>query len=312
MPDEPIVIEGLTKSFDGFIAVDNLSLRVEKNTFLGFLGPNGAGKTTTIKMLTNLIRATSGKAYLNGVDIIADPKAALSDVGAVVETPEFYPYLTPVETFEYLGRIRGMGMDDIKRRTEEVLEIVKMDVERDKKIGEFSKGMKQRIAIGQAIFHEPSIIIFDEPTSGLDPRGRVEVRELLHELKRQNYTMFMSSHLLNDVQDICDNIAMMNNGRLINRMSVEELGTIQNVTRMLVRVLDPVSSETIGDIRSYEGVEMVDALAEKRFAIDFKGDDVKRHGLLEHIESLGLRVVVFKDSGNAVETYYLSQIKESR
>ena len=200
----PIEIENLVKDYrGGFRAVDSLTLKVPHKAFLGFLGPNGAGKTTTIKVLTNMLVATSGKASLNGIDVMTDPKMALSDVGAVVETPEFYPYLTPIETLEYLGQLRGMSMTDIRRRSKEVLDVVKMTEWQDKRIGKFSKGMKQRLAIAQALLHEPSVIILDEPTSGLDPRGMFEMREVLRELKKGDYTVFMSSHLMNEVQEVC-------------------------------------------------------------------------------------------------------------
>ena len=198
---EPIVIKDLTKDFNGFRAVDRLNLVVKKNSFTGFLGPNGAGKTTTIKILTNLLRATSGSAELNGIDVTKRPKQALASVGAVVETPEFYPYLTPERMLQYLGELRGMSSVDIKRRSKEVLEAVRMTEWADKKLGKFSKGMKQRVALAQAMLHEPSVIILDEPTSGLDPRGMVEMREVLNELKKEDYTVLMSSHLLNEVQD---------------------------------------------------------------------------------------------------------------
>ena len=174
---EPIIIQKLTKDFNGFKAVDDLDLVVKKGSFMGFLGPNGAGKTTTIKILTNLLSASSGSAELNGVDVTKDPKEALANVGAVVETPEFYPYLTPTETLAYMGELRGMTEGDIKTRTREVLEMVKMTEWADKRIGKFSKGMKQRVAIAQAILHEPRLVILDEPTSGLDLRGMFEVRE---------------------------------------------------------------------------------------------------------------------------------------
>ncbi len=134
-----IEIEHLTKDFSEIKAVDDLTLEVPRNSTVGFLGPNGAGKTTTIKILTNLISSTSGKAMLNGVDVVTDPKRALAHVGAVVETPEFYPYLTPVETLSYLGRLRGMSPGDISRRGREVLDEVKMTEWRGTRIGKFSK-----------------------------------------------------------------------------------------------------------------------------------------------------------------------------
>ena len=135
---EPVVeAQDLVKRFGDLTAVDGISFDVEKGECFGILGPNGAGKTTTIKMLTNLLTITSGKAYLNGVDVSADPKNALADIGAVVETPEFYPFLTPVETFEYLGSLRGMSKEEVRKRGKEVLELVKMTEWSTTRIGKF-------------------------------------------------------------------------------------------------------------------------------------------------------------------------------
>ncbi|MBQ7405971.1 MAG: ABC transporter ATP-binding protein, partial [Candidatus Methanomethylophilaceae archaeon] len=160
----PIELQGLRREFGSFVAVDGLDLSIKRNSFTGFLGPNGAGKSTTLKILTNLIKATSGSAYLNGVDVVKDPSGALVDVGAVVETPEFYPYLTPRETMRYIGGIIGMSKENISAQTDEILEKVKMTQWADKKLGTFSKGMRQRIALGQALLDDPKVIILDEPT----------------------------------------------------------------------------------------------------------------------------------------------------
>ena len=218
-----IEIEHLIKQFGVIKAVDDLSLGVPARKTVGFLGPNGAGKTTTIKILTNLISSTSGSAFINGVDVVTDPKKALAHTGAVVETPEFYPYLTPMETLAYLGRLRGMSSNDISRRSNEVLSDVKMTEWRGTRIGKFSKGMKQRLAIAQALLHEPEVLILDEPTSGLDPRGMVEVREIIKSLKRQDYTIFMSSHLLGEVQEVCDSAALIDHGKLLVYDSIDNL-----------------------------------------------------------------------------------------
>ncbi|MBR5998847.1 MAG: ABC transporter ATP-binding protein, partial [Candidatus Methanomethylophilaceae archaeon] len=184
MAEEPIEIVNLRREFGAFVAVDDLNLSIKRNSFTGLLGPNGAGKSTTLKILTNLIHATSGSAYLNGIDVVKDPSGALADVGTVVETPEFYPYLTPRQTLKYIGEIIGMSSESIKAQTEEILEKVKMEAWGDKKLGTFSKGMRQRIALGQALLNEPKVIILDEPTSGLDPRGMAEMREILKNLRK--------------------------------------------------------------------------------------------------------------------------------
>jgi ABC-2 type transport system ATP-binding protein len=309
---DPIVIDRLTKDFDGFRAVDDLSLTVRQGSFLGFLGPNGAGKTTTIKIMTNLLAASGGSAVLNGIDVVQHPKEALAQVGAVVETPEFYPYLTPNETLAYLGEIRGMTREDISRRTKEVLETVKMTEWADKRIGKFSKGMKQRVAIAQAMLHEPSVIILDEPTSGLDPRGMYEVREILNELSKHDYTIFMSSHLLNEVQEVCSDVALINRGRLLKSGSVEELLEQASVKRIEVRTTQEMSGELLNSISKLEGVQELRASGENQFMFSLTGKDEQQAQMLLRLQSLGLNVVSYKESGLALESLYMSLIKDSR
>ena len=175
--DYPIEFVDLRKEYGQFIAVDGLNLQIKRNSFTGLLGPNGAGKSTSLKILTNLIHATSGHAYLNGADVTTDTKNALMGVGTVVETPEFYLYLTPRETFRYIGEIYGMSKESISSETHAILEKVKMSEWADKRLGTFSKGMRQRIALGLSLMNDPRIIILDEPTSGLDPRGMAEMRD---------------------------------------------------------------------------------------------------------------------------------------
>jgi ABC-2 type transport system ATP-binding protein len=310
--NESIRMENLAKDFNGFRALDNLNLVVKRKSFMGFLGPNGAGKTTAIKILTNLLAATSGSAELNGINITREPKAALANVGAVVETPEFYPYLTPTETLAYMGELSGMSHVDIKRRTKEVLDTVKMNEWAEKRIGKFSKGMKQRIAIAQAILHEPPIIILDEPTSGLDPRGMFEVREILVDLKKQDYTVFMSSHLLNEVQEICDDVALINQGKLLKHGPVDELIATTNSRRLEVRVKQQVTAELLGTISRLDGVSETAPAGENIFVMSLSGGDDAQASLLRSLMNLDLSVISFKESGVALENLYMSLIKESR
>jgi len=310
--NDPIVIENLTKNFNGFRAVDSLNLKVKRKSFVGFLGPNGSGKTTTIKILTSLLSATDGRAYLEGVDVAQDPKKALAQIGAVVETPEFYPYLTPVETLAYLGELRGISNKDLKQRTKEVLETVHMTEWVDKRIGKFSKGMKQRIAIAQAILHEPSILILDEPTSGLDPRGMFEVREILMELKKQDYTVFMSSHLLNEVQEVCDEVALINKGQLLRNGPVSELTGADKRRRLEIKTIQPMSEEWLGRISNLHDVSELEIAGPNIFVLSLAGGDEAQANLLRELYGLNLEVISFKESGMALENLYMSLIKESR
>ncbi|MFP4545908.1 MAG: ABC transporter ATP-binding protein [Methanomassiliicoccales archaeon] len=310
--EEPITINGLTKNYNGFLALDSLDLKVERNRFMGFLGPNGAGKTTTIKILTNLIRATRGSAYLNGVDVVKRPKEALSQVGSVVETPEFYPYLNPMETMMYLGSLRGMTREEIGSRSVELLEIVKLHEVQDKRIGEFSKGMKQRLAIAQALLHEPSVIILDEPTSGLDPRGMVEVRELLKDLQKEDYTIFMSSHLLNEVQEVCDYVALIDRGKLLAHGSVEELTKMTQCRRLHVTSLSDMDDELVERIGRVEGVDKVTPLSRQQLTLEFRGGEGEQAELLRDLMDMGIEVTSFREEGVALESLYMSLIKDSR
>jgi ABC-2 type transport system ATP-binding protein len=219
---ESIVIENLTKYYGKFLALDSLSLRVEENENLGLLGPNGAGKSTTLKILCGLIRSSSGTAFIDGVNVAEKPVEALSRIGAIVETPEFYSYLTPEETLMYLGRIRGMKGDMLKKRIKEVIELVRLEDWGKVRIEKFSRGMKQRLGLAQALLHDPPVLILDEPGLGLDPRGVVEFRGIIEEVGKEK-TVFFASHQLTEVTQVCNQVAIIDHGKLLAYDSIAKL-----------------------------------------------------------------------------------------
>ena len=210
-----ISIKGLTKTFGDITAVDNLTLDIPKGSAFAFLGANGAGKSTTLKILTSLIKPTSGEAHFFNINALEEPHEALLQIGAVVESAEFYPSLTPSETLDYFGRLRGMNSDKISRNSNKFLKLVGLDNWSDKKIGTFSRGMKQRLAIAQALLHEPPILLLDEPTFGLDPRGMVEIRNVFKDLTKEGKTIFFSSHLIGEIEEICDTLAIIDKGQVL-------------------------------------------------------------------------------------------------
>lgn len=219
---ESIVIEGLSKYYDSFLALDNLSLKVKKNEDVALLGPNGAGKTTALKLLCGLLHPSSGTAYINGVNVMEERERAISMVGTMLETPEFYPFLTPEETLSYLGGLRGMGGQGLKSRIEEVIKLVRLEGWAKVRIGKFSRGMKQRLALAQTLLHDPPILILDEPALGLDPRGMMEVREILKKAKKKK-TVFLASHLITEVVQVCDKVALIDHGHLLVYDSIPRL-----------------------------------------------------------------------------------------
>jgi len=219
---DAIIFEKLTKYYGDFLALDGLTLRVEEGANVGLLGPNGAGKSTTLKILCALIRPTSGKAYLDGIDVATQPEQALSHIGAIIETPEFYTYMTPVDNLSYFGRLRGMKGENLTKRIKEVIELVKLEDWSKVKIEKFSRGMKQRLALAQTLLHDPPILILDEPGLGLDPRGVVEFREIISSVGK-NKTLFFASHQLSEVALICDKVAVIGEGKLLAYDSTKEL-----------------------------------------------------------------------------------------
>ncbi|MFZ0216253.1 MAG: ABC transporter ATP-binding protein [Candidatus Dormiibacterota bacterium] len=221
MAIEPaLTTSGLCKSYGSRRAVDDLALQVERGEIFGFLGPNGAGKTTTIRMLLALIRPTAGTIRILGHDVGLDPAAVLPRVGALVEAPALYGYLSGRDNLRAFGLMLG-GIPG--RRLDEVLDLVDLrDRQRDR-VRSYSLGMKQRLGVATALLNDPDLLILDEPANGLDPAGIVEMRDLLRRLAAAGKTVFISSHVLTEVQQICERVAIVNLGRLVRVAAVADL-----------------------------------------------------------------------------------------
>ncbi len=307
----PVHLEGLGKEYGHFTALKSLNLDVPAGTCLGFLGPNGAGKSTTIKIMTNLIRPSRGRATLFGIDVREDPPAALSRVGTVIETPEFYGYLSPLETLAYAGRLRGMSSHDIETRSEAVLREVKLSDWADHRISEFSKGMKQRVAIAQALLSEPDLLILDEPTSGLDPRGMAEVRDVIKELKGEGRTIFMSSHLLGEVEEVCDEVALLNQGQLLIKGSVRDLARGSGTSTFQATFLHPPAASDLEALASIPHIEEVRDAHDSSVDLRIAGGEEAQAQVLEALIARGLKVTSYRPLGSSLEQLYLERIQES-
>ncbi len=244
MDNEKIIeVSGLTKVFKELTAVNNLTLNVYKGDVFGFLGPNGAGKSTTIRMLLSLIRPTSGAIKIFGLPLLTHRNDILRRIGAIVEKPDFYGYLSAYRNLEILGSISGC--DTSKKRIMEILELVGLEKRYKSKVKTYSHGMKQRLGIAQALLHNPDLIILDEPTTGLDPQGMKEIRDLIIHLSRdQKKTIFLSSHILYEVELVANRMVILNKGTTVIEGAVQDLldATHLNVT---FEVDDVVKAENI-------------------------------------------------------------------
>lgn len=306
---EAIVIEDLCKYYGNFLALDHFSLKVKRGEDVGLLGPNGAGKTTTMKILCGMLFPSHGEAYLDGFDVVRQRERALSRVGAIVETPEFYPFLNPVETLEYLGKLRGMKRG-LSQEIKRVLELVGLEEWERVRIGKFSRGMKQRLAIAQALLHDPPILILDEPALGLDPKGMAEVREILSGAKKRR-TIFYASHLLSEVSQVCEKVALIDRGRLLAYDRIERLRKkLTGPPRVEVQVLKPPTSAQLRKIGRMKSVEWVSAKGNK-IELSFRGGKRALSELLEGLRELGLEVVSFKPVELTLEEIYLKLMEEA-
>ncbi|MDO7484782.1 ATP-binding cassette domain-containing protein [Peribacillus frigoritolerans] len=214
MSESVLKVQSLTKKIGKATIVDNVSFEIKSNEIFGLLGPNGAGKTTIIRMITGLINRTGGTVMINGSDLDHDFEGAMNELGAIVENPEFYKYMTGRKNILHYAR---MSSNDISNeRIEEVIKLVKLDHAIDKKVKTYSLGMRQRLGVAQAILHKPSLLIFDEPTNGLDPQGIREFRDYLKVLASEGVGILISSHLLSEMQLMCDSFAVIEKGKLIH------------------------------------------------------------------------------------------------
>jgi ABC-2 type transport system ATP-binding protein len=314
MTNPSIDIVNLTKTYGSFTAVANLNIKIEGPKCVGFLGPNGAGKTTTLKMLTDLIMPSSGQALINGENVHTHKRAALASVGTLIETPEIYPSLTPREALNMVAEMRGVPKAERKKQIDEAVSEVRMGEWMDKRVGKFSKGMKQRICIAAALLNDPTILLLDEPTTGLDPRGMSEVRDIVKSLKKRNRLIFMSSHILSEVADVCDEVAMIDHGKLLvydtlpnvtakfsGDGNVVEVGLLKSVDLAFV-------TSTVSRISGVDTAEIID---DKKLRIKFTGGLDVQASILSDLLKQNVSVLSYRPAASALEDVYLNLIKET-
>jgi ABC-2 type transport system ATP-binding protein len=258
-----VSITGLTKLYpvpmrrQKVVAVKELNLEVEEGQVYGLLGPNGSGKSTTLKILLGLVTPTRGESKIFGQD--SRDYRSHRDVGFLPENPYFYKYLTAEETLRFYGKICGMGGKILDDRIGELLSLVGMEDARHRRVGGYSKGMLQRIGLAQALIQDPRLLVLDEPTAGVDPLGSRQIRDLILELKKRGKTVLLTSHLLEQVQEVCDRVGIMARGVMMREGRLDDLVTIEGQTEYLVENAAPELREKIEALVKASGGKFLEA-----------------------------------------------------
>jgi ABC-2 type transport system ATP-binding protein len=305
-----VEIKELTKDYEvGFLrkrkvrALDSLSLTVERGEIFGFLGANGAGKTTTLKLLMRLMYPTAGRASILGRDI--GDTAMHADIGYLPEHPYFYDYLTAREFLEYCAELFGYARAERKRRAADLLARVRLEEKSwDKQLRKFSKGMLQRVGLAQALVNDPSVVFLDEPMSGLDPVGRREVRDLIAGLRQTGTTVFLCSHILSDIEVLCDRAAILRRGRLAHLGRLEELRAFGGDRGVEVVLANADAGRLAEALAGHEAARVTATPGGARVEVPTEAhvDEV-----LKAARAVGARLVAVQPAGNPLEELFVSE-----
>ncbi|MCB9438237.1 MAG: ABC transporter ATP-binding protein [Anaerolineales bacterium] len=310
-----LIIEtrGLNKRYGKLHAVKDLTLQVPKGAIYGFVGPNGAGKTSTMRMLTTLMRPTSGEAHINGFSVTKDPREVRRSIGYM---PDFFGVYEDMKVWEYLDFFAACYEIPEGQRPgliRDLLELVELSHRRDDMVDKLSRGMKQRLCLARTLAHDPAVLILDEPASGLDPRARVEIRELLIELAKMGKTIFFSSHILADVSEICTHIGILEAGEMVMQGPIKELRKQLSPHRTIVVTLLNRPDEAKQALNLIAGVQNIHDLepedGKPRLKIEFTGEDTGISEMLQALMTKGIPVVNFAEEASDLEDVFMKVTK---
>lgn len=305
-----IEIQDLTKQYGDLIAVRDLSLSIEQGAVFGFIGPNGAGKTTTMRMLTTLLEPTSGNAWIAGHSVRDDPQGVRRQIGYM---PDFFGVYEDMKVWEYLDFFAACYEVPAAARSgmiDDLLALVDLSHKKESYVENLSRGMKQRLCLARTLAHDPAVLILDEPASGLDPRARIEIRELLRELKQMGKTIFFSSHILSEVADVCTSIGIIEAGRLVAHGDVETMKKQLRATRLIQMRTLGKKEELQALLVQHKAIAAVVAgpdgdLPPDAVRIDFSGTDAELSELLSQIVAAGIPLLSFSEELGDLEDVFL-------
>lgn len=291
-------IEGLKKRFGQAVALDGLNMSVKEGALYGFVGPNGAGKTTTIKIITGLLLPDSGMVTVNGIDVTREPKKVMDKIGYVPDFFGVYDNLKVAEYMEFFASCYGITGLKARRRNMMLLEQVGLDEKADFYVEGLSRGMKQRLCLARALIHDPAILIMDEPTAGLDPRTRYEFKEILKELREQGKTVVISSHILPELAEICTDIGIVDQGRVVLEGTMDDILTQINVSSPLSISVQGNQETAIRILKSHPDVETI-TIRQEDIVVNFTGDRQDEIMLLQQLVDADVMVYGFvRERGN--------------
>lgn len=286
MDDFAVEAKGLTKWYGDLKAVDNVSFQVKKGSSFGLLGLNGAGKTTTFKMMVSLIRPDSGTAIVSGYDVVKDPMMVRSHIGYVAENPAFYTRMTTLETLRYISRLLDIPINDQNRRIDYVLGLVGLLNKKNALVGGYSRGMRHRLGLAQALLSEPQVLFLDEPTLGLDPLGAKNMRELILRLRKEReVTVLMSSHVLPEVEAICDIVGIFDHGQLVAMDTIDHLRSTASDSLNIELTLAETDPEVVEALRRLPGINRIEANGDRLYINAIKSEELRPRILQEALAS---------------------------
>ena len=304
-----IKVEGLKKIYGKTEALKGVSFEIEQGSIFGFVGPNGAGKTTTLKILATLMVPTEGKAYIDGVDVTKHPKKIRALMGYM---PDFFGVYERIKVTEYLdfyASCYGISRGKRKSIIADLLELTDLSFKADAYVDSLSRGMKQRLCLARSLVHDPKVLLLDEPASGLDPRARVEMRELLRELKNMGKSIIISSHILPELAELCTEVGIIEGGELIAVGSVDDItAQLQQEKLIQVKVQEKIS-EARAMIEENPWVAAVNETADGVLQVRFSGDGEEQQKLLRALVLAELPVLSFAESSNSLEDLFMQITK---
>jgi ABC-2 type transport system ATP-binding protein len=303
-----IKIEGVTKLYGHTVAVRDISFEVEEGEILGFLGPNGAGKTTTMRVITGYFPPTHGNVYVSGHSVLDEPLEVKRQIGYVPENPAMYHDMRTVDYLKFIGAVKGVARKSLKERLDKTIELCALKTVLTKRVGELSRGFKQRVALGQALINDPPVLILDEPTSGLDPKQIFEIRQLIKAMAGER-TVVLSTHILPEVSMTCSKVVIINEGEIVAVDTTENLGKSLVRTHQVELIVKGPSKEIKNNLKKIDGLGKVDSVG-NRYTVEMEKDKDLRSKIAEQVVKSGFELLELKSKSMSLEDVFIKLVTE--